>query len=57
MKKATKKYEKNLTILRSKFNEIINHPGYKYELIVKLLEKTKRKTILYDEIKSIINNK
>ena len=56
-KKMHKQYEKNLTELRSKFNEIINHPGYKYEQIVQLLDNTKRKTILYDEIKSIINNK
>ena len=56
-KKMHKQYEKHLSALRSKFNEIINHPGYKYEQIVQLLDNTKRKTILYDEIKSIINNK
>ena len=53
--KKKKRHDKNIAALTSKFNEIINHPGYKYELIVQLLDKTKRKTMLYDEIKSIIN--
>jgi hypothetical protein len=52
-----KQNEKHLTALRSKLNELINYPGYKYEQIVQLLEKTEKRTILYDEIKIIINKK
>ena len=57
---ANKQYETVMKDVISKLKKIEtqtkNKPGVKYDKIVKLIQNTKRRTMLYDEIYYIIHN-